>query len=229
MTKKVTHVWRDAMHAVERKTVKDATFEDIKGAMDEINASWPTPQKILPKIKAGAADVVVKEGFPDPGISVNHKGRFWCEHVGKTLPRGCTFAPGWAYIQKHTDPLTPCHEAAQLYFNALEVEWAIESGDVEKVFAQTLRLGWAVNRFRERTLHLKTVTRGAKVAGGQMNAAHATNVRHKPLRDARFERMAELVPMMGVDSAAAQCEVEGLGGWTAIKRQWNRHQKKRDS
>jgi hypothetical protein len=70
--------------------------------------------------------------------------------------------------------------------------------------------------------------RGAKVAGGECNAAHQTNERHAALREKRFARMHELAPQVGVDKAAAQCEIEGLGTRAAIKRQWNR-QKKRDS
>ncbi|MGB3864777.1 MAG: hypothetical protein WBA29_04000 [Xanthobacteraceae bacterium] len=69
--------------------------------------------------------------------------------------------------------------------------------------------------------------RGQKVAGGERNAAHQTNRRHDKLREARFARMAELVPGIGVDKAAAQCEVEGLGKRTGIKRQWYRHHPKK--
>lgn len=71
--------------------------------------------------------------------------------------------------------------------------------------------------------------RGEKVAGGERNAAHQTNARHAPPREKRFARMRELVPRMGPDKAAACCEVEGLGTRVAIKRQWNRWQKKRDT
>lgn len=74
----------------------------------------------------------------------------------------------------------------------------------------------------------KHAIRGTKVAGGERNSAHKTNAKHEPLRNRRFSRMAELVPEMGVDKAAAQCETEGLGHRDAIKKQWNRF-KKRDT
>lgn len=71
--------------------------------------------------------------------------------------------------------------------------------------------------------------RGEKVAGGMRNRAHATNARHKTLREKRFVIMGRLVPKVGVDKAAAHCEAEGLGPWTAVKKQWNRQRKKRDT
>ena len=70
--------------------------------------------------------------------------------------------------------------------------------------------------------------RGEKVAGGQKNSAHKTNELHKKLREKRLSRMEVLIPSMGVDCAAAQCESEDLGRWESIKRQYNRW-KKRDS
>lgn len=70
--------------------------------------------------------------------------------------------------------------------------------------------------------------RGEKVAGGERNSAHQTNARHEALRNKRFARMEKLASQIGVDKAAEQCEVEGLGSRAAIKKQWNRH-KKRDT
>lgn len=69
---------------------------------------------------------------------------------------------------------------------------------------------------RENTLRLKSL--------GEMTAAM-----HGPLREKRFTRMAELIPELGIENAARQCEAEGLGGWQGIKRQWDRFQKKRDT
>lgn len=77
--------------------------------------------------------------------------------------------------------------------------------------------------------HESDAVRGEKVAGGARNSAHATNARHAASREQRFARMRELVPEMGVDAAACQCEVEGLGSWQGIKKQWNRHEKSRDT
>jgi hypothetical protein len=68
--------------------------------------------------------------------------------------------------------------------------------------------------------------RGTKVAGGEHNAALRTNERHVLLRERRFARMRELAPSIGVDKAAAQCEIEALGNHDAIKKQWNRQRRK---
>ena len=71
--------------------------------------------------------------------------------------------------------------------------------------------------------------RGRKVARGFRSAAEATNRGHKAMRDARFSRMGELAPRLGVENAARQCEAEGLGGWQAIRRQWDRFKEKPDT
>lgn len=43
----------------------------------------------------------------------------------------------------------------------------------------------------------------------------------QPQREARFERMMELIPAHGVDKAAAIASSENLGTVSAIKKQWN--------
>lgn len=77
--------------------------------------------------------------------------------------------------------------------------------------------------------HSSATISGEKVAGGRRNSAHATNVRHHDLRQKRFARMKDLVPSLGVENAARQCEAEGLGGWQAIRRQWDRFKKNPDT
>lgn len=78
--------------------------------------------------------------------------------------------------------------------------------------------------------HAKAAISGEKVAGGQRNSAHATNIRHVELRERRFARIRELIPTLGaVENAARQCEAEGLGRWDAIVRQWNRHKENPDT
>lgn len=106
----------------------------------------------------------------------------------------------------------------------------IQAGDADRAarFAFIAGMEWA--RATMKWGWEPDALRGEKVAGGEHNAALRTNERHVPLRARRFARMRELVPQIGVDSAAAQCEAEGLGNRDAIKRQWNRHgNKKRDT
>lgn len=98
--------------------------------------------------------------------------------------------------------------------------------------SSSFELGQTVFGEARRLFILPDALRGEKVAGGSESAAHATNARHVPMRERRFARMRELVPKVGVDKAAAQCAVEGLGSFDAIKRQWNRHRpdkEKRDT
>ncbi|UWR32503.1 hypothetical protein K3759_11095 [Sulfitobacter sp. W027] len=71
---------------------------------------------------------------------------------------------------------------------------------------------------------------GSKVIAGTKLAAHQTNIAHSSLREARFRMMERLVPTIGPDKAAIECELRGLGSAQAVKRQWNRFQsKKRDT
>ena len=67
--------------------------------------------------------------------------------------------------------------------------------------------------------------RGLKTIKGAQESAKAINAKHAKMRNLRFRRMEHLVPALGVDRAAAQCETEGLGKWESIKRQWNRYKK----
>jgi hypothetical protein len=67
---------------------------------------------------------------------------------------------------------------------------------------------------------------GRPVKRGQKDGAAITNKAHAAMREARFARMKELVPDLGVENAARQCEAEGLGGWQAIRRQWDRYREK---
>jgi hypothetical protein len=63
---------------------------------------------------------------------------------------------------------------------------------------------------------------GMPVVLGQKSAAAKTNATHKQLREKRFARMKTLTATLGVEKAARHCEAEGLGGWQAIRRQWDR-------
>jgi hypothetical protein len=105
----------------------------------------------------------------------------------------------------------------------------IEEGAAEHAATSALQVGlfWqeAAMKFRWED----DAIRGEKVAGGAKNSAHLTNARHDALREQRFLRMATLIPTIGIDKAAVQCETEQLGHRDAIKRQWNRHKEKRDS
>lgn len=70
---------------------------------------------------------------------------------------------------------------------------------------------------------------GKPVKLGQKDAADRTNRQHAPMRERRFARMRALIPSLGVEGAAHQCEVEGLGRWGTIRRQWDRHKQNPDT
>lgn len=67
---------------------------------------------------------------------------------------------------------------------------------------------------------------GRPVKLGQRDGAKKTNKAHGAKRQERFARMERLIPEIGVENAARQCEAEGLGGWQGIERQWNRFREK---
>lgn len=70
---------------------------------------------------------------------------------------------------------------------------------------------------------------GRAMKRGQKDGAAKTNQVHAYKREARFTRMRELIPTLGVENAARQCEAEGLGPWQAIRRQWDRFKEKPDT
>jgi hypothetical protein len=215
------------MHRVEASV--ELGEADLARFAELSQAEWPSPENYLPKIKEQITAILIGRGYPEPGASVFHRGTVWRQFEAGDRPEpGEAVSPGWGYVRRNADPLTPEREAADLYVIVLEVEAALQAADAALVFAHALRLGAAANRFNSRRLHLKSVTRGVKVGKALRSAAATTNALHGDLRQARFAKMAELVPTMSVDSAAAQCETEGLGGREAIKRQWNRHKEKRD-
>lgn len=74
----------------------------------------------------------------------------------------------------------------------------------------------------------KDAERGAKVLGGSQNSARERNREHAMLREKRFSRLRELTAQGGMNlaSAAAQCEVEGLGRQASILQQWHRAKKR---
>lgn len=106
---------------------------------------------------------------------------------------------------------------------------AIADGNADLAAMMAFHAGVAWERARMKWLWEEDAERGQKVAGGSSNSAHETNKRHVVLRKKRFERLAELIPSMGVDNAARQCEGEGLGGWQGIVRQYNRFNKNQDT
>jgi len=70
---------------------------------------------------------------------------------------------------------------------------------------------------------------GRSVKRGQKDGAAITNRAHALKREERFACMRDLVPSLGVENAARQCEAKGLGGWQAIRRQWDRFREKPDT
>lgn len=72
-------------------------------------------------------------------------------------------------------------------------------------------------------LHDKDRLRGAGTVQASRDGAAMTNAKHKAMRERRFARLSELLPDLNLETAAAICETEGLGGAQAIVKQWNRH------
>lgn len=148
------------------------------------------------------------------------------------------------YHRNLFEPNTPFWHALNIlahYFQEFRSRWdeVVEKNswrsqgrkDVARSMIATSRAAIAIGRSHE-ALEKKRfephAIRGLKVSRGLNAAANQSNLQHRELRNSRFQRMAMLVPEIGVDSASAQCEAEGLGKWETIKRQWNRH-KNRDS
>lgn len=101
---------------------------------------------------------------------------------------------------------------------ATMIEHAEELGKLQE------RLWWRCGVDRETKEKRESLAlTGKPVKRGQKDAAERTNKQHAPMRERRFARMRALIPSLGVEGAAHQCEAEGLGRWDAIRRQWDRH------
>ncbi len=153
----MSRVYEDAMHRVEIPEKMDAAdFAQVSEAFESIAADWPSPENYLPKIKEQITDILVARGYPAPGAAVFHRGRDFRAFVAGEQPEpGEMITLGWKYAIRFSEPLTPEREGAEVYRKIVEVENALEGGDVALVFAHALRLGAAVERFKLRRLHLK--------------------------------------------------------------------------
>lgn len=143
------------------------------------------------------------------------------------------------------EPNTPfwhCLNILNWYHHHYEAGWSelFESGglknwDQEVIVEEVSKLAEAayeIGRSYEALLKKPIETdalRGKKTLSAARQGGEIRSAEHKSSRESRFKIMNDLVPKIGVDRAAVECEILGLGHWTAIKRQWNRAAKKRDN
>ncbi|AXI54554.1 hypothetical protein C1J05_08660 [Sulfitobacter sp. JL08] len=99
---------------------------------------------------------------------------------------------------------------------------------IQNIALYALEIGKSCEAIEKKKFEGAALT-GLKVKSGLQAAAESTNLQHRSLRDARFERLASLIDKFGLDQSARICEKEGLGGWQAIKKQWQRHKQIRDT
>ncbi len=118
----------------------------------------------------------------------------------------------------------------QVQYAGEDMERALSGGDAERAAAiaagagELLALLWFKHNWQADSL------RGRKVGRGLSEAAEKTSLAHRPLRERRLARMRELLAEgHKIENAARYCEAEGLGGWQAIRRQWNRWKEKPDT
>ncbi|QEW26939.1 hypothetical protein RIdsm_02747 [Roseovarius indicus] len=150
-------VWEDAMHRVESETFSDSD-EDFDALAELSKAGNISSKNLLSAVKREIAEVLTDAGFSDPGKSIFHKGRFWCDVQEGERPTGKAVSPGWAFARSQSEPLTPVHEAASIYMGIIFLESALAHGDMEKVFFNAFQLGVGINRFNARRRHLKRIT-----------------------------------------------------------------------
>lgn len=105
----------------------------------------------------------------------------------------------------------------------------VEEGNADAAARYAFMAGQLSERARMKHWWEPDADRGQRVAGGARNSAHEQNQRHVALREQRFSEMQRLVPKLGITGAARHLEARGLGSWQAIKRQWERSRKSRDT
>lgn len=148
-----------------------------------------------------------------------------CEHDGVDIIQKSkdAFGDGWdCYIA----------ERASIHLTELFTRVWYAANMLSAYYARydDLLFGYLWSEYRLKMRAEKNASTGSKVIAGTKTAAEQTNAAHSSLRTARFRLMEQLVPALGTDKAAVECELQGLGSAQAVKRQWNRFQnKKRDT
>jgi len=215
----------------EKRLLAEHNNDLIKSGLvaDWINAQPLEPELFssrVARLKDEYADLLVQGELPDPRRKVVVSGDDWRyaddAMTLDDLREGEALTWGETQCRKLTNntPLSRQWFFVKIYDTCVHF---LAETDAERKLDLAARIGDLLATLELRHQHLGNATRGEDVLNGARDAAQQRNLKHMPIREARFARMRNLVHKIGVENAARQCEAEGLGGWQAIKKQWNRH------
>lgn len=177
--------------------IEEADPKAVEDYFDEWMNTWNTRLADCPHIFEAA-----QGGYRDFCLQVIEAGRPGDEEISGTLE---SFARDVVTYFEHANR-------------------SISEGDAASAARFAFTAGEKFELMRLKFSFEKDAERGTKVIGGSRNSALERNRGHVTLREKRFSRIRELTAKGGTNlaSAAAQCEVEGLGSQKSILQQWHR-------
>lgn len=224
-----TTIASDAMGRLVRETWPEiTTLKEFRAVFEGAFPPRPGLDEMLAALTAWCSAELEAAGLPPCGALVVHDGagNWRVLEERETPPREGSFARSEFYAADTAPKLSRQWFVAQLAAELFALSSAGDQGP-DDLFRRAVTIGGLLREIELRDRALDSAERGERVAGGARNSAQATNARHEPLRERRFARIEALMAEgLGIESAAAACEAEGLGTAAAIKRQWHRHRGK---
>lgn len=221
----------DVLGAFLRETWSGENLSDYFEIRKIEKADALTAEQLLDAIEAWASEQLIRSKWPSPFevVDVSEGGSWSTRSREDTRPHKNAHI-GHAFILKNVSLLSDEAFLCRIAKYARSAKGHFIEGNLERLLRAALKLGMQFKELELRRRGLKLAERGNNVAGGAKNAARWVNRRHDKPRALRFDRMQHHLDQgLSIEKAAQACEHEGLGKQGAIKRQWNRHKKKRDT
>lgn len=190
-------VAQDAMGKIEKTTLvlpgKVSEFDEL---MSSFTNRLPASDAIK-QLKQYIADMFVRQGLPDPGQNVMHKGngsnefsRFWCYFTSENRPEIGAISNGFHYIEKSHKALSKEAVWARIYFQATRVEWAIRDKNLDELYYQCIRLGMSINQAQARSAFLPIIEK--KIRHDESNRKHGKYGGQAHVKKERYEVLDRL-------------------------------------
>lgn len=196
-------------------TGNDVTPEEMRDFIRETFEGTRTPDaraELLHLIRT-AAEWLAARGWPDPrgARKVIVAGDKWREIPDTGRPPGAQLMRRTAFVVSRAGALSREGFAARIFEEAKAALAAYDAGDLDALFNRTHSLAVLRERMTARRAFLQDVERGRKTVRGAREGGRAKAGAGGADTESRLERMAELVPRLGVSAAAHIAFADGLG------------------
>ncbi len=191
-------VWRDAAEILEMGELEAAVEGDP-----------PSDLTVWTQIRA-SAESLLQEMLISPELTKGSEALSRRQHAADALEYFRNLDFEWSFLR---------HE-----MEVEERDWFDEAAS--SIASKAFMAGRHLQAVSHKEIEHHAV-RGVKVRNGAKAGAERTRRLRNPDMAKRIERMASLVPKLGVSGAAAQCERDGLGSQAAVRNSWYRHRRKK--